>query len=108
MREVRLARVRTIPYWPQLAEPLGPDAPLLRGMIQQLVSEASEPEMVPAAYVSFAEASALTGIDKYRIGKVVKRAGVPVYRSPVDARKKFIKREDVGRLTEFVPMAVQP
>lgn len=52
-----------------------------------------------AGYVTFAQASAITGIDKYRVGEVVKRAGVPVYRSPADARKKFLKQEDVARLT---------
>jgi hypothetical protein len=52
-------------------------------------------------YVSFAEAAGVVGIDKYRMAVVVKRAGVPVYRSPQDARKKFLKRDDLARLTAY-------
>lgn len=52
-------------------------------------------------YLSFADAVSATGIAKGRLGDVVKRAGVPVYRSPADARKKYIRKEDVGRLTGY-------
>lgn len=51
--------------------------------------------------LSFAEAAALTGTSRYRIGEVVKRAGVPTYTNARDGRKKFIRREDAGRLTAY-------
>ena len=63
---------------------------------------------VPVGFVSFAHAVAVTGIGKYRIGEAVKRAGVPVYRSPADARRKYIREEDVERLTAAVPEIPEP
>jgi hypothetical protein len=55
------------------------------------------------AFLSFAQVVAATGIDRTRLGAVVKRAEVPVYWSPADARKKFIRKEDVPRLTGHRP-----
>lgn len=50
-------------------------------------------------YVSFDEAAHLTGIDRYRIGLVVRRAHVPVFRSHLDRRKKLVREGDLWLLT---------
>jgi hypothetical protein len=59
--------------------------------------------MASRGYLSFAEVREATGIDKWRLGAVVKRTGVRVYRTERDRRGKYIRRGDLAKLTAFRP-----
>jgi hypothetical protein len=56
-----------------------------------------------ADYVSFAHVVTVTGIGKGHVGDAIRRAGLQVYRTPLDARRRYIKKEDLERLTTFTP-----
>ena len=60
---------------------------------------AEEERKEMAEFLTMAEAAQVTGIDKYRVGKIAKRAGLAVYAAPNDARKKYLKRADLDQLT---------
>lgn len=52
------------------------------------------------SFLSFAEVAQLTGISRFRLRAVVTREGLTVYRSHVDGRKRFLRREDaLGLIT---------
>jgi len=56
-----------------------------------------------ADYVSFAHVVTVTGIGKGHVGNAIRRAGVQVFRTPLDARRRYIRKEDLERLTTFTP-----
>lgn len=49
-------------------------------------------------FLTFSEAAAVAGISRFHIRRVVARMGLTVYTNRLDARKRFLKREDVVRM----------